>query len=206
MAPTQSQTFPLNTTHTFWEVFAPLNLDPSVAHGNDYRAAVAASHADLDARVSAAQMHDTLAFLESLQDTAPSRLLWRGGPWGALHELVLKAADPHSPSPFSPGTPFDLTTAKQHGATPWLELLANGTFSARTLRQSPLSWAVDDKWVRLLQASARQHERTWLHDLHLAVNAHHRGNTDAAAKVGGMGSCVLRGACNGIVLVGVVRV
>ena len=183
MAPTQSQTFPLNTTHTFWEVFAPLNLDPSVAHSHNYTAAVAASHADLDAQLSQSQLRDTMAFLASLQDTAPSRVLWRGSPWGALHERVLQAADKRTPSPFSPGTPFDLDTTQQHGAMPWLELANNGTFSARTLRESPLSWAVDDKWVRLLRASADSHGSTWLHDLHLAVAAHHRGNTDVAEKV-----------------------
>ena len=98
---------------------------------------------------------------------------------------MLRAADKHSVSPISPGTPFDLSTARKHGASPWLELVANGTFSARTLSESPLSWAVDDKWVRLLQQSAAQHGRTWLHDLHLAVAAHHRGNNDGAEMVCG---------------------
>ena len=189
VAPTQSQTFPLpaGETHTFLEVFAPISLDKSVAHGSDYNAAVGASHEAFDGRVPQSVVKDVNDFLTSIQDISPTRMLWRGSNWGGLHQDILAKNEQDSDAaPLFPGLTFDVDAKAHPESRAWIELVQSGTFSAETLAEaSPVSWAVDDKWVRILRTSAMRYGTTWLHELHLAVCAHHRGNTKEALELYG---------------------
>lgn len=64
------------------------------------------------------------------------------------------------PKPSEPG--FD--EAKQ-----WIELLRDGTFSAGTLAETPLSYQTRPEWETALLKSGESHGYTWLHRLHLSV-------------------------------------
>ena len=66
------------------------------------------------------------------------------------------------PKPSEPG--FD--EAKQ-----WIELLRDGTFSAGTLAETPLSYQTRPEWETALLKSGESHGYTWLHRLHLDAGA-----------------------------------
>ena len=55
--------------------------------------------------------------------------------------------------------------------TPWLELLANGTFSASTLKMTPTNFEVSDGWLAVLTKSLNEGPETWLHHLFLGTHA-----------------------------------
>jgi hypothetical protein len=161
-------------------------VDASVAHDSNYVRAVDASHEDLEKRVPQSVLDDVNDFLTSIQDTPPTRMLWRGSNWGGLHEEIVennKRKETSTAASLFPGLTFDVD-AKRAETRAWVELVENGTFTEETLGEaSPKSWAVDDKWINLLRDSATRHGTTWLHELHLAVCAHHRGNIEDALRL-----------------------
>ena len=79
--------------------------------------------------------------------------------------------------------PFTTESPRDEEATqvrPWLELLTQGIFSARTLAEVPRSWLVDRHWMERVEASRQKHGTTWLHELHLGVGAAERFDTTRA--------------------------
>ncbi|KAK7233819.1 hypothetical protein SO694_0010006 [Aureococcus anophagefferens] len=123
-----------------------------------YAAAVAAVAERLETVGPArAEFDDVDAFLASVADAPPSRVLHRGGAWGALHAaLVNDAGDvaaPFStsearPFPGAPGLAFgsvDEAVAADPAARPWASLLVNGTFGAEANTADVVtSFMVDD--------------------------------------------------------------
>lgn len=115
---------------------------------------------------------DIDAFFKLHASDAPSEILVRGQPWGALEEMLLGR-------PLAPGLKFTLPAVGEEGyeeAQPWVELLQQGTFSADTLSKMPLSYQTTDRWLAVLQKSANTYGMTWLHALHIGIALTERGN------------------------------
>jgi hypothetical protein len=212
-APTQSNTFPMGpaSVHEWTESFGPLDVSaPSVS--GPYDEAVASVRAFLDAgEASEIAFKDADAFLKAQADRPPSRVLYRGSAYGALHEQLLRQSaqqsDPQPtssrPPPFasSPGLDFgtlEEALAADPTARPWASLLVNGTFGAAALSAVVQSFMVDDAWVLLMERAlstagsgrgggggggggGSSSHDAWLLHLHLGIAAHHRSNLAAAA-------------------------
>lgn len=112
------------------------------------------------------------AFMVKMADVPPqeSDMLNTGMPWGGLREaLTGKMLVP------SGATPFSVPPVTQ-ATRPWLDLIANGTFSPETLALTPIDFEISREWVALLQASLRAGHNTWLHQLFLGTQALEVGN------------------------------
>lgn len=119
------------------------------------------------------KVHDWDSFFKKYATKAPSKILVRGQPWGALEEL-------RRGSPLAPGLSFTLPKEGEEGfaeVNPWVELVTTGRFSEATLSALPLSYQTTDDWLHILEESAKI-EMTWLHALHLAIAYAERGAID----------------------------
>jgi hypothetical protein len=182
-APTQMHTFPLPASSTFewteWfkgfdgdvERLQSVNYSEAIAEVGDWQAS-----SDGMAQETIDEMD---AFFESIADTPPdvdvdADMLYQGMPWGGLREALTGEA-------LAPGCPFPVPEYDE-ATRPWLDLLANGTFSEETLRLTPVNFEVDDDWVNLLLKSAARgaNGSTWLHHLFLGTHALETGNRDGA--------------------------
>ncbi len=175
VTPTQLQDRPLAAGGSLeWtECISPCAMDARAAHAPDYAAACAAANGVIDARVPGTALKETDAFLVSQACAPVTTLLHRGPGWGWLHER-------RTGRRISPGLLFECQPAEEE--RPWAELLADGTFSARTLAESPRSFNVSPGWVAVLRESAQVRGETWLHPLHLGVAALEAGRFDEARQ------------------------
>jgi hypothetical protein len=119
----------------------------------------------------------------------PSQILHDGDPFGALHEQMQakfqREANPGARSKENfPSLHFRVAPQFKELARPWIELLSSvGTFSATSLAvAAPSSYMVDVGWETLIQRSATAHGWTWLHHLHIGVNAVERFNFVSARE------------------------
>ena len=83
VAPTQLQHFTLEGKETkqFYEVFAPLDTDPAVSLGQDYVSSLKAAYDSFSDTVKPNDFATFTDFMASYTNTAPSKVLWHGGPW-----------------------------------------------------------------------------------------------------------------------------
>lgn len=119
------------------------------------------------------------SFFQKHATKAPSKILVRGQPWGALEEMRLG----HT---LVDGLTFTLPAEGEEGyaeAQPWVELLQDGTFSDHTLGLYPVSYQTTDGWLKVIEESAEKFGMTWLHALHLGVCHAERGSTEKAKEL-----------------------
>ncbi len=164
VAPTQNQEFLLGPGDTLaWtECIAPVQIEPDAGHDIDYAVACDAMETVILDAVPDTVLAEKDAWLSRQVSVPVDRILWRGSVWGALHEKLTGRS-------ISMGLQFDAASVDEGAMAPWIELLEDGTFSAKTLSQMPTAWAVSDRWLRRIQESAEIHGTTWLHELFLGV-------------------------------------
>jgi hypothetical protein len=176
------QNFPVpkNSIMEWTEWFKGFDGEVSVLRGKDYQGAL--DHIDSwmksDTGFTQEEVKKWDQFFEKYATVAPSEVLVRGQPWGALEEMRLG----HQ---LVKGLTFTLPKKGEEGfaeAQPWVELLTEGTFSAETLSLTPVSYQTTDGWFEVIKASADKVGLTWLHALHLGVNYAERGATETAIK------------------------
>jgi hypothetical protein len=181
-APTQMQNFPVpkNSIREWTEWFKGFDGKTDVLRGKDYNAAL--DHIDQWMRspngMPKEEVNKWDAFFQKHATKAPSQILVRGQPWGALEEMLLghKLVE---------GLEFSLPKEGEEGyeeAVAWIELLTQGTFSERTLSLLPVSYQTTDRWFKRIIESAEKHGMTWLHALHIGVGYGERGATETAIK------------------------
>lgn len=182
-APTQMQNFPVpKGSITEWtEWFKGFDGDVSVLRGKDYQAAldVVDNWIQSDEGMPKDEVSKWDSFFEKHATKAPSKILVRGQPWGALEEMRLghQLVD---------GLTFTLPALGETGydeAQPWVELLQDGTFSESTLELYPVSYQTTDGWLALIETSAEKFGMTWLHALHLGINYAERGSSEKAQEL-----------------------
>ena len=203
-ARTQMHTFPLPPTKSaskrgvfeWTESFKAWQADPGLMQAADYRVPVAAvshfiaSESGIPPNVSEAA--DKL--LRAISDVPPTRdqIVSKGMPWGGLQEKLLATiaardagrsptTHPDLLSRLAPGCPFPAPDETDE-TRPWLELLATGTFSNRTLSLTPVNFEVSDGWIRLLDEGVAKGQDTWLHQLFLGTHALEVGNPVGATS------------------------
>lgn len=175
VTPTQLQDRPwkANTSIEWTECISPFSMDAKAAHDPDYATACATAGEVVDQRVPDALLNEIDAFLSSQSAAPVETLLHRGSGWGWLYEK-------RTARTISPGLAFGVATDEEE--RPWVELLTEGTFSAETLKQPPLSFNVSPGWFAALLESADKHGVTWLHHLHLGVARLEAGGFDEARE------------------------
>ncbi len=183
-ARTQMQNWPLPANSVkewtdFFKAWMPTDEEKAQLQHKDYKKAVDATHEWLYSPkgVSKEKNAEMDAFFKTLADVQVKEedILFRGMPWGGLNELLRKklGQDPV----MAPGLVFPLDREDLE-AKPWIELLEDGTFSAKTLARLPMSYQVSEEWRLVLEQSARKHGMTWLHALHLAIISTETGLVD----------------------------
>lgn len=162
VTPTQLQTRPLKAGASLeWtECFSPFTMDTKSARDADYFAACAVAGGIMDERVPDVALREMDAFLSAQADAPVKSVLHRGAAWGGLHEK-------RTGRTLSPGLAFECEPGDEE--RPWAELLSTGTFSADSLAKPPRSFNISPGWTAKLDESARAHNATWLHHLHLGV-------------------------------------
>jgi hypothetical protein len=187
-APTQMHTFEIGAASRMqWtEWMKGYQAPTSMVHSRDYATARAAveswmANEEGPGGMPVAEQAAVDAALAVVSSTAPRKILAQGMPWGGLAELLISRK-------LAPGCPFNISTATDHhsggsefaGDTqPWLELLRDGKFSARTLALTPTNFEVGEAWIAALEASAAAGHGSWLHGLFLATAFLERGEPDA---------------------------
>lgn len=149
LVPTQFEHTSLDggATLSWTELFAPLALDPTAAHG-EWDAAVAAVDAVVARDHAAARLAEWQAQLAAAAAAPPVELLGHGSGWGALERRRLLVAG--EDWPFDRATPFDdaaLGVEQQR----WSALL-DGAWSSAAPIEPPHSHVAGPAWDALLAA------------------------------------------------------
>lgn len=183
-------TFPLpkNSTYKWTEWFKAWQVgcyqfdwltctqaDPAVMHNKDYSRPLAEVKHFMNSPqgVPQSKVAEMDTFFEKLATIEPKKMLFEGMPWGGLQEkLTGKRVAQGCPFPEPKYTPE--TRA-------WLDLVANGTFSAATLELTPGNFEVSDSWIALTTKSLETGHNTWLHHLIIGTHALEVGNAELAA-------------------------
>jgi hypothetical protein len=172
LAPTQLQHLhmPAGAVWSWAETYGRLELDPTVAHGEDWAAAVGSAEAALAAMVPLPWLERWLAQVNELADLAPNEHLFLGSGWGALERQRRKTRGPAKKTDL-PGTPFPEASlgAEQEA---WLALLAGKPFPDAM----PSSYMSGDDWLPLLEGAPP----TWVTLLHIGVALYAAGDLDGA--------------------------
>lgn len=188
VAPTQSHTFevPAHSSHhhsEYWQLMGEMR-EPEQVYAADYREAIAAvsGFVNSEAGVPPAVWAEQDEFMRRVSEralTPEDTILFNASAWGGLDSLLTRREVPQSVRFFaSPTTEYE----KADDATPWRELLMDGTFSNASLGLTPRSWVAggDPAWLELLETSGRLFGFSWLHHLHIATDAAERFDLKAA--------------------------
>jgi hypothetical protein len=174
VAPTQSQTFPLDARSSLeWtEAWAKWSEPPQAVSG-PYSDAVQKAVASF---VSSEEFEAVDAWLREMAKKPHGRVLLRGSAYGKLHEMLTQQK-------LSPALTFDSVDLDDPEWRGWHELLTIGTFSDSVLAEpAPRSFMVDLPWFARIHQSAEAHGWTWLHHLHAGIIQKQHGNNSSATK------------------------
>lgn len=170
LAPTQFEHVRLQgRAELAWtEAYSTAGVDPAVAHGDDWSAAVAHCGERLAARSAALAAADEA--LHGMRDRPPVVPVLAGSGWGALEDRRRRASG-DAPPAVDPGAPFADDTLGD-AQRPWLELLERGRFPGAA------HFVAGAGWRALLEAA--QADAATL--LHRATLAHAEGRVHDAAE------------------------
>ena len=176
-----------NEIKQFYEIFAPLSIDPIIGNGNNYTKAVTEAQKQLNEIINSNNFEKIKQFLRSQTNTTITQMLWYGSPWGYYHQQImnndrifLKGVKFYNTSVnmVENNNNFNRNNDRFDSMNPFYELIKFGTFSNETINtlSSPLNYAIDAKWVNLLHKSMDLFGETWLHCLHIAIALHSNTN------------------------------
>ncbi|WP_159621903.1 DUF5107 domain-containing protein [Ruania rhizosphaerae] len=198
LLPTQFEhtMLPAGQAWDWLEVYGDAALDPQIAHGGDWPAAL-----QIGSRAARGLLPDPDGILgraRTLADEPPVEILATGSPWGAI-EALLAGEDRAT---VSAGTPFPALAhgapscrggapTESEGAHPagdvttdlWSALVADHDRAGSILAAAdpavpPASYAAGERWLALLAG----YEPGWARDYHLGVLTHAAGDLDDAAR------------------------
>ncbi|UFU05089.1 DUF5107 domain-containing protein [Ruania halotolerans] len=173
LLPTQFEhvAMPAGTQWDWVEVYGDADADASVAHGEDWAAAV--GHVGQAAARLLPDPDQTLAEARAVADCAPQERLGIGSGWGALE--VMAAAHGRRDLAVAPGTPFTRDMLDGDSA-PWAAMLEDPSAASPALADAdpgrpPASYVSGAHW----EVALGDVEPCWARDYHLGVLAHSRG-------------------------------
>lgn len=152
------------------ESYGNAAVDPDIARGADWAAAVEHCEQRVGALVSEQEVGDALAMAMAIADQPPQQDILAGSGWGALEAARRR----HSGLPWidETGTPFASQTITE-SQRPWLALLEGTGFAGAP------SYVRGDDWAALLAAQSGSAEVT----VQRAVIAHARGASTEAREL-----------------------
>ncbi|GAB3123482.1 DUF5107 domain-containing protein [Glaciibacter psychrotolerans] len=166
----QHEPMPSGAEWSWLEAYGNARLDPHLAHGTDWAAAIRHSESRVDELIDSTELASALTQARAFADLPPETILLVGTGWGALEAARRRANG--WPWIDETGTPFSIESlsADQH---PWLALLNGAEFTGAP------SFVAGDDWEVLLERATPHPNAT----LHRAVMRHAVGETDAAAAL-----------------------
>lgn len=168
----QHLALPAGGEWSWLEAYGNARVDPGIAQGAKWDAAVAHCETQVDELVSAETLDATLDAARGRDDLAPGRPLLTGTGWGALEaERRRKNALPWIDET---GVPFPAESIGDD-QRPWWELLNGAGF------QGAASFVTGPDWECLLEAT-RADSPDAAASLHRAVMRHAAGDPDAAGE------------------------
>ena len=162
------------------EAYGAMDIDPEVAHGDDWQAVIRAARECVEADITQEQIERRLAESKAMALRPPAEIIHQGGGWGALELRRRRAA---GEEPFGLGSlTFDDDSLTDEQA-PWLALLETGALPDAAATDRPVSWMTQDEWREMLiesiDAGRSDH---WLGWLHLGIMHFAAGRHDEAAE------------------------
>ena len=169
LMPTQNQRFGLaaGADHHWTHALGAIQLEPEIAHQQDFQGAVSHAQARLEARADPQEFEAMDGFMREVAYWPLSHRLHEGSPWGDRHQKLVKQT-------FTGSMLFERTAA-QATQNPWDSLVEEGHFGDPAHVPIPDSWALSRRWCDLLKKSAAAHGLSWLHAMALGIAAHDRG-------------------------------
>jgi tetratricopeptide (TPR) repeat protein len=182
LARTQREHLPMppGAEWSWLEVYAPMEADPKVVHGRDWKAACSAVNARLYEMLQKGALQAELSRSAPTANRAPEEVLHRGSGWGALERRRRDKAG--QPPMCGPAMPFgdESLGEDQH---PWLNLLDKGDIPYRKPHDPPGTYMIQTDWLQLLEkAIYKGHGDHWLTWLHLGVMHVGEGKPQKARK------------------------
>jgi len=182
LARTQAECLPMpaRAEWSWLEAYAPIEADPSVAHGGDWSRAWQHIEQRLEAMLPRQDLEAEYERGAAMADRPPEQILHRGSGWGALER---RRRERRRETPFcSDALVFDDASLGDE-QSPWLALLDDGALPYQAPDRAPGAWMVQAEWRHLLEdAVGRGRGAHWLSCLHLGVMRYHAGETEAARE------------------------
>lgn len=170
LAQTQFQhlTMPSQSEWCWLEAYGNARVDPRIAHGDDWDAAIAHGGQRVEELLAGPVMDATLEAARGWADLAPAATITHGSGWGAVESALRGRIG--LPWLEESGTPFPAASVTD-AELPWLDLAEGRGFSGA------ITFVAGRAWRELLEAEPATAETL----LNRAVIEHADGRTDAAA-------------------------
>ncbi|GHU68224.1 hypothetical protein FACS1894184_09690 [Clostridia bacterium] len=165
LAHTQLEHLPLegNGKREWTEAYGPIQIDPTVAQGDDWRAMTTAVENALEISLPRTRIEAMHAALADGLPGQRGKLFQKGGGWGSL-EQVLRWSD------------FNANGLRFHSSSmteeqrEWQDLVFGGALPERDPLTPPTSYQVGDLWLERLKASVDSGKGDhWYSHYHLGV-------------------------------------
>lgn len=182
LAPTQMHglDMPAHTTWDFTQVMGVTKVDTNLAYQENWHEAREYIEEQVDFQFDETEVYDVYGRLEALAHMHPEEMLHIGSQWGTLEKIRReKLGNRGIPTGFN----FFAETSLEAPQKPWLELLQSGSFAECDINEIPVSWMVQDDWMKLLEESLLVVEnQTWTAYLHYGVMLYEKGLDDEAIE------------------------
>lgn len=177
LAHTQLEHLPMagGASISWLESYGPVHADPGAVHGENWREAVNAVSAALDAERPADNLENWHARVKAELDGACGKVIHQGMGYAHAEKALLGAA-------------FDTAglslAAMRRGPAEklWINLAEKNTFPRPNPLNKPLSYAIGFAWEEKLRCAAQGGSDSWFARYHLGVMADARGDSKTAAQ------------------------
>lgn len=175
LAKTQMEHLPMPAGDRWeWlEAYGAMKADPSLVHGEDWKAACMSVEEQLEKALPRKQLEEELKRLDA--ETVSEKPIRNGSGWGAL-ELQRKGLSDTFPGEAARFLPESMGE-EQH---PWLQLLEEGVFPETDPSEAPAAYLTQAEWIPLLLKAAEGGSDHWHSWLQLGVMYCAQGQRDKA--------------------------
>lgn len=208
-APTQLHgiRMPGASTWEFTQVIGAAQVDLEIPHKEAWNSARDYVLQNIEEHMSEERIYELDASLQALADMKSGTVLHMGSGWGALERLRRQKMrdgvvagesvapdkqagslsvdfNPSEAAPEGmPGYSVSLDGNSVEPQYPWLVLLLKGYFPDSNVNEIPLSWMVQEEWLKMLEESLKvPANRTWTAYMHLGVMLYEKGEEDKAIE------------------------
>lgn len=182
LAPTQLHglDMPSNTVWDFTQILGVTEADTGRAYQESWNDAREYIQERVDGSISEAEVLTAHHKLRSYADKQPEAILNVGSGWGALERIRREKLEGRG---VPAGLPFGEATLTE-SQQPWLDLLLTGQLPEQAVEDIPVSWMVQEEWVKLLRASlvSDGNKASWTSFMHYGVMLYEHGLEEEALE------------------------